>query len=214
MTTIFDIMARGGFVMWVLFALSLLSVLIAVDRLVLLFFRSRLDTGSFMSQVIALVESMSFGQAIEACNVRSKHPLTKVIRAGLAKSNRREKEIERAMEEELLSIVPGLHRGVGILGLLGNAATLLGLLGTIFGLIRAFEGVSAASAAARQQVLSEGISVAMYTTAYGLIVAIPILFAHQIITERLDKLLIQTEEGAAALLNALSARIADLGARK
>lgn len=214
MSSVMDLMERGGFVMWVLFGLSVLSLIITVDRLLLLYVRSRLDISAFMSRVLSLIESRNYGQALENCNVRSTHPLPKVIQAGVGKANRREKEIERAMEEELLGILPRLQRGVGMLGLIGNVATLIGLLGTIFGLIMAFEGVSAASASARQQVLAEGISVAMYTTAYGLIVAIPILFAHQIITGRIEKVLIQTEEGATALLGALSARIADLGGRK
>lgn len=214
MSSVMDLMERGGFVMWVLFGLSVLSLIITVDRLLLLYVRSRLDISAFMSRVLSLIESRNYGQALENCNVRSMHPLPKVIQAGVGKANRREKEIERAMEEELLGILPRLQRGVGMLGLIGNVATLIGLLGTIFGLIMAFEGVSAASASARQQVLAEGISVAMYTTAYGLIVAIPILFAHQIITGRIEKVLIQTEEGATALLGALAARIADLGGRK
>jgi biopolymer transport protein ExbB len=133
-----------------------------------------------------------------------------VLRAGLSKSNRREKEIERAMETEMLRAIPRIQRGIGFLGLLGNSATLLGLLGTIFGLIRAFSGVSAASASARQQVLAEGISIAMYTTAFGLIVAVPILFAHQLVSGRMDKILIEMEEGASDILVALSTRLKEV----
>ncbi|MCP4647077.1 MAG: MotA/TolQ/ExbB proton channel family protein, partial [bacterium] len=76
-----------------------------------------------------------------------------MLKAGIAKSNRREKEIERAMEEEMLRAIPRIQKGVGFLGLLGNTATLLGLLGTIFGLIQAFSAVSAASASERQEAL-------------------------------------------------------------
>ena len=109
-------------------------------------------------------------------------------------------------EPEVLHALPRLQRGVDFLGLLGNSSTLLGLLGTIFGLIQAFSGVSAANAAARQQVLAEGISMAMYTTAFGLIVAIPILYAHTIISGRADRMVIQLEEGATALMGALGNR--------
>ena len=160
-----------------------------------------------MVRIKGLVENRKYAEAIESCNVRSQHPLPKVLKAGIAKANRREKEIERAMEEEMLRAIPRMQRGVGFLGLLGNSATLLGLLGTIFGLIRAFSGVSAASAAARQEVLAEGISMAMYTTAFGLIVAVPILFFHLMISGRVDKLLIQIEEGASGLLGALAGRL-------
>lgn len=199
-----DLLSRGGWMMWVILAISVIALAITFDRVLMLYIRSRLNVGLFLRQVMGLLENRDFGRALETCNLRTGHPLPQVLKAGIAKSNRRDKEIERAMEEEMLRAIPRIQRGVGFLGLLGNSATLLGLLGTIFGLIRAFSGVSAASASARQQVLAEGISMAMYTTAFGLIVAVPILFAHQLISGRIEKVLIQLEEGASALLGVLA----------
>lgn len=204
---VLELMGHGGWMMWVILGVSVIALAITLDRVIMLFGRARLNVGSFVRRVVGLVEERDYAAALEACNVKTQHPLPRVLKAGVSKANRREKEIERVMEEEMLRSIPRLQRGIGFLGLLGNSATLLGLLGTIFGLIRAFSGVSAASAAARQQVLAEGISIAMYTTAFGLIVAVPILFAHQLITGRLDKLLIQIEEGATALLGALAGRL-------
>lgn len=204
---VLEVLNSGGWMMYVLLGISIIAFSITVDRIIMLFIRSKLNVPNFMGQIVRSIEARDFSRAIETCNIRTKHPLPTIVKAGLSKSNRREKEIERAMEEEMLKALPGIQRGVGMLGLLGNTATLLGLLGTIFGLIMAFEGVSAASAAARQKVLAEGISVAMYTTAFGLIVAVPILFAHQIISGRIERLLIQLEEGATALLVALAGRL-------
>jgi biopolymer transport protein ExbB/TolQ len=208
---VLELMERGGWMMWVILSISVIALSITFDRIVMLFIRARLNVDRFLSQVVGLIENRDYSNAIEACNIKSRHPLPRVLKAGVAKANRREKEIERVMEEEMLRSIPRLQKGIGFLGLLGNSATLLGLLGTIFGLIRAFSGVSAASAASRQQVLAEGISIAMYTTAFGLIVAVPILFAHQLITGRLEKMLIQVEEGATALLGAMSGRLEDVG---
>lgn len=205
---VLELMGRGGWMMWVLFGVSVVALAIALDRFVALMLRARLDVRGFLRKVLGQVETGDYTGALEACNIRTHHPLPKVIKAGLSKANRREKEIERAMEEEMLRAMPQVQRGIGFLGLLGNTATLLGLLGTIFGLIRAFSSVSAASAAARQQVLAEGISMAMYTTAFGLCVAVPILFAHQIIMTRQDRMLIEVEEGAVSLLGALGGRLA------
>jgi biopolymer transport protein ExbB len=202
-----EVLNSGGWMMYVILGVSVIAFAITVDRVITLFIRSKLNVPNFMGQVIRSVESRDYSRAIETCNIRTKHPLPKIVKAGLSKSNRREKEIERAMEEEMLRALPGIQRGIGFLGLLGNTATLLGLLGTIFGLITAFSGVSAASAAARQKVLAEGISIAMYTTAFGLIVAVPILFAHQLIAGRVERLIIQLEEGATALLVALAGRL-------
>jgi len=204
---VLELMGKGGWMMWVILGVSVVAMAISLDRIIMLFGRARLNVGRFVSRVVGLVEERDYAGAVEACNIKTQHPLPRVLKAGVSKANRREKEIERVMEEEMLRSIPRMQRGIGFLGLLGNSATLLGLLGTIFGLIRAFSGVSAASASARQQVLAEGISIAMYTTAFGLIVAVPILFLHQLITGRLDKMLIQIEEGATALLGALSGRL-------
>ncbi|MCP4676372.1 MAG: MotA/TolQ/ExbB proton channel family protein [Deltaproteobacteria bacterium] len=196
--------------MYVILGISVVALAITLDRVVTLSIRSRLNVGEFLAKIVGFVESRDYAQAIESCNIRTKHPLPEVLKAGIEKSNRREKEIERAMEVIMLRSIPRVQKGVGFLGLLGNCATLLGLLGTIFGLIKAFSGVSAASASARQQVLAEGISMAMYTTAFGLIVAVPILFAHQLISGRMDKVLIEIEEGASALLGAMAGRLKDV----
>ncbi len=195
--------------MWVIFSVSVIALAITLDRVFMLYIRSKLNVSDFLGRIKGLIEAHDYGQAIESCNISTQHPLPKVLGAGLSKSNRREKEIERVMEEEMLRAIPRIQKGIGFLGLLGNSATLLGLLGTIFGLIRAFSGVSAASASARQQVLAEGISIAMYTTAFGLIVAVPILFAHQLVSGRMDRILLQMEEGASALLGALAGRRKD-----
>ena len=202
-----ELLSSGGWMMYVILGVSVVALAITIDRVLMLFIRAKLNVTAFLGQIVRSVETNDYAKAIETCNIKTKHPLPRILKAGLSKSNRREKEIERAMEEEMLRALPSINRGVGFLGLLGNTATLLGLLGTIFGLIKAFSGVSAASASARQQVLAEGISIAMYTTAFGLIVAVPILFAHQLITGRIEKLLIQLEEGATALLVALAGRL-------
>ena len=204
---VIELLSRGGWMMWVILGVSVIAMAITLDRVLMLYIRARLNVSRFLAGVMSQVEQQNYRGALETCNIQSQHPLPRVLKAGLAKSNRREKEIERAMEEEMLRAIPRVNKGVGFLGLLGNTATLLGLLGTIFGLIKAFAGVSAASATARQQVLAEGISMAMYTTAFGLIVAVPILFAHQLISGRIDNVLVQIEEGAAALLGTLAGRM-------
>ncbi|MBW1881443.1 MAG: MotA/TolQ/ExbB proton channel family protein [Deltaproteobacteria bacterium] len=204
---IWEVMNSGGWMMWVILIVSVIATAITLERAVALYLGCRLDTRRFLGRIIKLVEERDYAGAIEACNLRTRHPLPAVLLAGLSKANRRDKEIEKAMEAEMLGHLPRVRRGLGFLGLLGNVATLLGLLGTIFGLIRAFSGVSAASAAARQQVLAEGISIAMYTTAFGILVAVPILFAHNLLSGRMENILIRVEEGAVGLVAALGARM-------
>ncbi len=198
-----ELMSRGGGMMWVILGISVVGMGIGLERVLVLFLGAMLNADKFQARILALVDEGKYAEALQACNVRSRHPLPKVMKAGLSKAHRREREVEKAMEAQLLHALPGVNRGLGFLALLGNVATLLGLLGTIFGLIQAFSGVSAASAAQRQQVLADGISVAMYTTAFGLIVAVPLLFMHTLVSGRVDKILIQAEEGAVSLLSAL-----------
>jgi len=197
---------RGGPWMYVILAVLVLGLIIVVERALALYVRTWLDPRRFLSQVIAQVETSSFARALEICNVRSGHPLPRVLKAGLMRANRREREVERAMEEELLRALPTLQSRMSYIALFANIATLIGLLGTIMGLIQAFEGINEATAAARQDVLSSGISRAMLTTAFGLITAVPMMVFHAVLTARLDRIILSVEEGAAALLVAISAK--------
>ena len=109
------------------------------------------------------------------------------------------------MEEKILSEIPKVKARVNLFTLFANIATLLGLLGTILGLITAFQSVNSADAAMKQQVLAQGISMAMLTTAGGLVVAIPCLAGYYMLNNRSDYLIDKIEEKALGLANILSA---------
>jgi len=196
----------GGTVMYVILLISIIGTAIFLERAFDLYVRKRLATDAFMAEVLQHVEARRFRQALDLCNVPSSHPLIPAIKAGVLRANRREKEVERAMEKEMLKAIPNLQKRVAIMGLLANTATLTGLLGTIFGLITAFNSVAAASAAERQTALAAGISQAMYTTAFGISVAVPMLFFHHFLSKRMEQIIHQVEQGASALLVALSGR--------
>jgi biopolymer transport protein ExbB len=210
MTTLLEYLSRGGGMMYVILAVSIVGTILFLERAFNLFMLRRLDTGAFMGSVLGHVEARRFRQAVDACHVSSRHPLVPVIRAGLLRANRREKEIERAMEKEMLSALPHLQKRVSVLGLLANTSTLLGLLGTIFGLIKAFTSVAAATAAERQQALADGISQAMYTTAFGIAVAVPLLFFHHILSSRQERITMEIEAGATGLIVALTGVVREL----
>jgi biopolymer transport protein ExbB len=199
----------GGPVMYVILTVSVFGAVVFLERAFDLFFQKRLAADAFLGQVLRQVEARQFRQALNLCEVRSAHPLVQAVKAGVLRANRREKEIERAMEKEMLAALPGLHKRVSIIGLLANTSTLLGLLGTIFGLITAFNSVAAATAAERQSALAAGISQAMYTTAFGISVAVPLLFFHHFLSKRIETIIQQVEQGASALLVALAGRSED-----
>lgn len=208
----FDFLSSGGTMMWILLAWSILGLGFIVERIIALWFRYRINTREFVKRVIFFVSSQNYARAIEVCNAKPSHPLSKVLKAGLLKANKSDKEIQRSMEEEMLRSLPDVQKNIDYIAMAANTATLLGLLGTIFGLIMAFQGVSGKSAQARQEHLAKGISVAMYTTAFGLIIAIPFLFGHYWLNRKGIRLAETIEECSVQLLNQLAtAKRADGG---
>ena len=121
-----------------------------------------------------------------------------------AKTDKKDKEIERALEEKIMREVPRVKAKVNYLTLFANISTLLGLLGTIMGLITSFQSVSSANEAAKQEMLAQGISMAMSTTAAGLVVAIPCLIGYYILNNRGEFLVDQLEQKAMGLANTLA----------
>ena len=201
----------GGWMMYVILTVSLFGTAMFLERAFNLYVLRRLNSRAFVSRIVSNIENRRFREAIDATEASSKHPLVAVAKAGLIRSNRREKEIERAMENEMLAAISGLQARITIMAVLANIATLLGLLGTIFGLITAFSSVAAASAAERQEALAGGISQAMYTTAFGISVAVPLLLFHHFLSKRVESILMEMESGASSILVALSGVRGDTG---
>jgi biopolymer transport protein ExbB len=204
MDAIVEYLDKGGWMMYVILGVSIAGLAVFLERGFHLFLRQRLDADGFVAGVMNHVETRRFRQAIDACKVGSKHPVVAVVRSGLMRANQREKDAERAMEKAMLDALPAINRRVGLLGFLANVSTLLGLLGTIFGLITAFSSISQASAAERQAVLADGISQAMYTTAFGIVAAVPLLFFHYLLTARQESMLNEMEAAATSVMVGLT----------
>lgn len=196
---------NGGPFMFVILGLSIVALAIFLERAAFLYFHMNLNIDKAYQQVLFPLEKENFRGALEVCSNMRKHPLGSILKAGLIKADRKDKEIERAMEERILSESSRLKSRVNLLTLFANIATLLGLLGTILGLITAFQSVSSADEAIKQEILAKGISMAMMTTAAGLVVAIPCLAGFYLLNNRGDFLIDKLEEKAISLSNALSA---------
>jgi biopolymer transport protein ExbB/TolQ len=203
-STVLSYLEDGGSVMYVILAISIVAGLVFLIRAVDLYLFKRLNVKLFVNTVVGHVEARRFKAALDYCQGKRSHPAVFAVRAGLLKANRRDAEIERAIENQLITTLPPVTKGIALMGLLANISTLLGLLGTIGGLIQAFTSVAAASAVERQNALASGISVAMYTTAFGLVVAVPLLFAHHILSRRAEKITADAEAGASAVFVALT----------
>ena len=134
--------------------------------------------------------------------------ISQVLNMGLSLQGavRRREDIEIAMEESMMEIVPRLEKRTPYVALASSIATLLGLLGTIMGLIQAFTAVANANPAEKADLLSASISVAMNTTAFGLIVAIPLLITHAILTSKTGDIVDSLEMAIVKALNVFSRR--------
>ena len=205
-----DLLAKGGVFMLPILMVSIAALALIIERVYTLWLRYRLDEEGFVKGLMHALDEQDFAGALEECARTENNPLSRVLRAGLLKVHRSDKEIERAMEEEMLRTAPTIRKRIGYLATLGNVATLLGLLGTIFGLIQAFEGVSMADPATKQEILARGISIAMLTTAFGLIVAIPCLLSHAFLQNKSIQMIEGLEEKAFTLFNKISALHRDI----
>jgi biopolymer transport protein ExbB len=137
---------------------------------------------------------------------KDKSTISQMLGMGLARMGavRRREDIEIAMEESMMEIIPKLERRTPYVALLANIATLLGLLGTIMGLIEAFTAVSNANPAEKADLLSASISVAMNTTAFGLMSAIPLLLLHAKLTSTTGQIVDSLEMASVKALNSIS----------
>lgn len=199
-----ELFQSGGMFMYVILCVSVIAFALFCERVGFLFFRLKLNMDKAFRKILMYLENMNYRGAIEECTRFEKHPLGRILKAGLLKSDKKDKEIERAMEEKILEEIPKVKARINLLTMFANISTLLGLLGTIVGLIGAFQGVSSASEAMKQEILASGISVAMLTTAFGLIVAIPCLAGYYILNNRGEYFIDQFEQKALSLFNALS----------
>ena len=200
----FSILINGGPFMFVIVGVSVVALAVFLERAVFLYYRMKLNIDHAYRRISSPLERSDYRAAIEECGRFCKHPIGNILKAGLMKADGRDKEIERAMEEKILGEIPKVKARVNLLTLFANISTLLGLLGTIMGLITAFKGVSSASDAMKQEILASGISMAMLTTAAGLVVAIPCLAGYYLLNNRGDYLIDKLEEKSTSLANVLS----------
>ena len=198
--------SEGGGWMYVILATSIIGIGIIIERFIFLFFKYNINASAFMAQIQKLVMANNIDRAIKLCNAAPSAALAKVIKAGLTRANKGELEIQNAIEEATLEVMPGLLKRVSTLQAIANIATLLGLLGTIIGMIKAFDDLATVSADKRQEALGKSISLAMNTTAFGLIVAVPCIGAYIFLANTSKKIVDEIDQYSIKLENLLISR--------
>lgn len=197
-------MREGGVMMWVILIFSALALAISAERFFFILFRYNINGPAFMKKIQKLIEARNFDRAIQLCNAAPNAALSRVLKAGLARHSRPEREMQDAIDEIALELLPKLQKRTSYLQVIANVATLLGLLGTISGIIQAFDAVANVEPAMKQKVLTQGISVALYTTAFGLVVAIPALLSHAVLDAKTVKIIDEVDEFSVKLINLLA----------
>ena len=196
---------EGGFFMYPIVAVFALGLAIIVERYIYLNKTSR-STRSMWSQLVPMLKANDYKRALQLIET-SKTPLSMVLAYGFSQraANKGRDTIEAAMEEGMMDAMPDITQRTHYLASFANIATLLGLLGTIIGLIQAFTAVATADPAQKAELLSASISVAMNTTALGLITAIPLLLAHSYLVTKTSRLIDSLEKAAVKSLNLMVA---------
>jgi len=198
--------SSGGLFMYPILLVFAVGVAIAVERYVTLTLVTAKNQ-KMWDKVQPLLANGSFDKAREMTN-KDESTISQVLNMGLALQGgvRRREDIEIAMEESMMEIVPQLEKRTPYVALASSIATLLGLLGTIMGLIQAFTAVANANPAEKADLLSASISVAMNTTAFGLMVAIPLLVTHAVLTSKTGDIVDSLEMASVKALNVFSRR--------
>jgi len=197
----------GGIWMYPIALAGLFAITIVIERIIGLYFRANINKESFVAQITTLIVAGNLDKTIKFVTGQPTTPLTNVVKAGLMRVNKTDAEVQSALDEATLRELPKLERRTGYLAMIGNVSTLLGLLGTIGGLIKCFASVSkpGVDPALKSQILADGIAEAMNCTAFGLMIAIPTLVAYSTLQGKTQHLIDDINETAVSVLNLIVA---------
>ncbi len=198
-------MQGGGVFMWIIAFCWVTGIVIALDKYFKLL-RYDMDGPSLMNELQKYILSGDVQGAIKACS-RSRAMLPRVLKNGLKRSNQSSDQIQNAIDATALEMVPKLEGRLNYLSLIANISTLLGLLGTIYGLINSFGAVAVVDDPnLKAELLAKGIALAMNTTALGLISAITVMVLHAVLTSKSDSIISSIDEYSVKLMDMLGTR--------
>jgi biopolymer transport protein ExbB/TolQ len=196
---------QGGPFMYIILGTGVAIVAIALERLWVISTASSLDGSKLAKDVVKLVAKGDLAAAAGLCR-KMKAPAGKVALAIVTCGSSNEQMLNSAADGAATIVLPQLSRRLPYLSILANVATLLGLLGTVFGLITAFSSVGAADPSQRSSFLAAGISQALNTTALGLLIAVPTLVLHGFLVGKVEGIIEQVDEVSIRLIGAMTGR--------
>lgn len=200
-----DILHKGGPVMIPIILCSIFGFAIAIEKRWQLH-KAKIDTDKFLADILSTIRKLKIQEAIGICD-SVKSPISRILKSGIKKYDSSKDEIKQAMEDASLYEIPKLEKNLTALATIAHISPLLGLLGTVTGLVRCFQAIqlkSSSFAPVNPGDLAGGIWEALITTVAGLIVAIPIFVIYNYLVSRVNNFILDMERSATELVNFLS----------
>ena len=198
---------KGGPIMYPIILCSIIAIAVVLERVWYLH-KVQINTGEFMENIAKVLRRNKVMEAIDMCNA-TPGPIAHILKAGIMKYDRPRMEIKEAIEDAGVHEVPLLEKNIGVLATVAHISPLLGLLGTVTGMVRAFQVIevkASALVAVNPGDLAGGIWEALITTVAGLMVAIPAYVAYNFLVSKVDGFVLEMEKSATDLLNILGSK--------
>ncbi len=207
----FDMIIKGGPIMYPIILCSIIALAIVIERVFHLY-RANIDTKRFMDEIANKLRRNKIMESIEMCE-NTPGPIAHILKAGILKHDRPKEEIKETIEEAGLYEVPRLEKNLPVLSTIAHITPLLGLLGTVCGMVRCFQVIQEKSVSLHPVSpgdLAGGIWQALITTVVGLSIAIPTYVAYNYLVNKVDGFVLDMERSATDLINILTQRGTDL----
>jgi len=202
---LWQVFLAGGPVMWPILLCSIFALTIILERLWQLH-KIKIDTQEFLRVILYKMRHQKIKEALEVCD-NTKSPISHILKAGILKYDRPRPQIKEAIEDASLYEIPKLERNLSALATIAHISPLLGLLGTVTGMVRCFQTIQAKATSFHPVSpgdLAGGIWEALLTTVFGLIVAIPTFVAYNYLVNRINNFILEMEKASTELVNFLT----------
>ncbi|RKY30813.1 MAG: MotA/TolQ/ExbB proton channel family protein [Candidatus Omnitrophota bacterium] len=197
--SLLEITIKGGLIMIPIILCGALTLAIIIEKLITLK-RAEIDTEKFLTQIEAILKRRKIKEALDFCD-KYTQPVPRIIKEGILKCDRSREEIKEAIEDAASYEIPQLEKYLGILATIATVAPLLGLLGTVTGLIKGFMVIEAKGGLVNPSDLARGIWEALITTVGGLAVAIPAHLSYNYFVSKVNNLILQMEKSATRIMD-------------
>lgn len=200
-------MEKGGPLMWGIFACSIIALAVIGERIIHLYL-ARIDTRKFVERIVSVLKRNRIMEAVDICD-QTPGPIAHILKAGILKHDRPRQEIREAIEDAASHEIPRLEKNLGILATIAHISPLIGLLGTVTGMVKAFQAIQEKTMTSHPVMagdLAGGIWEALLTTVAGLSVAIPTYVAYNYFVSRVNGIIVDMEKSATHLVDVLSER--------